>query len=384
MRMKRNQILYRLTILLCMSVIWFAAVYPASAMKASHGSRRQTLSAYSQKAVLITLNGPRNGASVSISNRKIQKWWDHYTKKKARKSANNKEKTRPKPVTLSWKAAKGGNYSYTVVISKSADLKSPIIAKTKKTSLNVWRLERNRTYYWQVKGSAAGKTIESAIYHFNTKDCARVLMVGGVKNIRDLGGYQTEDGRRVRQGRVYRSAQLNKTTKKGKKILRKSLKIKTDFDLRKKGEGGAGKKSPVLKNYINIRGMNYSKLWKNKKSRRAVVREMRVFANPDNYPIIFHCTYGRDRTGTLALVLNGLLGVSKEDLIKDYELTFFSGCSGNKTDAKKRIKKFRKMYKYLKGYKDKNKPLSYNIEEYLLDNGMRQVEIDSIKKIMLE
>lgn len=46
---------------------------------------------------------------------------------------------------------------------------------------------------------------------------------------------------------------------------------------------------------------------------------LRVFANPDNYPIIFHCRGGADRTGSLAFILNALQGVSEADLIKDYE-----------------------------------------------------------------
>ena len=41
--------------------------------------------------------------------------------------------------------------------------------------------------------------------------------------------------------------------------------------------------------------------------------------------IYFHCRIGTDRTGTLAYILEGLLGVSEEDRVDDYELSFFSG-----------------------------------------------------------
>ena len=48
-------------------------------------------------------------------------------------------------------------------------------------------------------------------------------------------------------------------------------------------------------------------------------------------PVYFHCTAGADRTGTLACVLEGLLGMSQSDIDKDYELTCFY--SGTGTDA---------------------------------------------------
>ena len=45
--------------------------------------------------------------------------------------------------------------------------------------------------------------------------------------------------------------------------------------------------------------------------------------NGDN--IFFHCTIGSDRTGTIAYFLEGLLGVSEEDRVEDYELSYFYG-----------------------------------------------------------
>ena len=41
-------------------------------------------------------------------------------------------------------------------------------------------------------------------------------------------------------------------------------------------------------------------------------------------PVYFHCIYGADRTGTLAFLLESLLGVGENELAKDYELTSFS------------------------------------------------------------
>ena len=55
-----------------------------------------------------------------------------------------------------------------------------------------------------------------------------------------------------------------------------------------------------------------------------------LLSEEKNYPVYFHCVWGADRTGTLAFLINGLLGVSYEDLVKDYEMTTFSH-SGKRT-----------------------------------------------------
>lgn len=47
-----------------------------------------------------------------------------------------------------------------------------------------------------------------------------------------------------------------------------------------------------------------------------------MFADFNNYPILFHCIYGADRTGTVAYLLEALCGAEENELIKDYELTF--------------------------------------------------------------
>ena len=45
----------------------------------------------------------------------------------------------------------------------------------------------------------------------------------------------------------------------------------------------------------------------------------------DNYSLLFHCRIGADRTGTLAYILEGLLGAPTEERYRDYELTVFFG-----------------------------------------------------------
>ena len=59
-----------------------------------------------------------------------------------------------------------------------------------------------------------------------------------------------------------------------------------------------------------------------------------ILAQETSYPLYFHCIHGADRTGTLAVLIEGLLGVSEEDIVKDYELTSFNSKSGQRLRGK--------------------------------------------------
>jgi protein tyrosine/serine phosphatase len=53
----------------------------------------------------------------------------------------------------------------------------------------------------------------------------------------------------------------------------------------------------------------------------AFVRALEELTVADNYPLIFNCFFGKDRTGVLAALVLGCLGVSREQIIADYALT---------------------------------------------------------------
>ncbi|KAJ2451469.1 hypothetical protein EV183_003603 [Coemansia sp. RSA 2336] len=48
---------------------------------------------------------------------------------------------------------------------------------------------------------------------------------------------------------------------------------------------------------------------------------MRIFADPCAYPILFHCQHGKDRTGIIAMLLLGILGVDDRIIAEDYSLS---------------------------------------------------------------
>lgn len=317
---------------------------------------------------------PGDGETVNITNDTILKWWNNYKKYSSAKNKKVKELSIPNPVVLKWKSGHG---RCRVMVSLYPDFRKCDTYYSYDGKMKPYNLFRNQTYYWQVV-NAAGDT--SGTHYFRTSNVARIIRIPGVTNVRDLGGYKTKSGKYVRQGLLYRGGELDHVTKRGERILVNGLKIHTDLDLRH-GEGSVGKKTTRIPKYIHAKGTTYLKILYRKDRKHRLIRNVKILANPKNYPVYFHCVHGRDRTGTLAFVINGLLGVSKKDLYRDYELTYMTKSGSSK--AKARTKDFDKMYNQMKGYKNKKKSLSYNIERYLLDNGVTKKEIRSIKNILL-
>ncbi len=108
--------------------------------------------------------------------------------------------------------------------------------------------------------------------------------------------------------------------------LMNDLKVKSDLDLRGDWETFGMLFSPISRdvNWFHYETISGYQGCVGPVGRACQTLNFSVFAKDENYPIVFHCIGGTDRTGTLAYLLNGLLGVDKEDLIRDYEMSFIS------------------------------------------------------------
>ena len=197
-------------------------------------------------------------------------------------------------------------------------------------------LLRNTTYYWRVNGGACRR--------FTTADEIRLLRVDGSGNVRDLGGGKTADGYRIKQGCVYRGGGLEKgytwyeLTARGKYEMEQTLAVRTEIDLRGDvfgkltsspiGERVAYELLPISA-YGGVFNATIAEDHIRPKADvpceaegfAAFRRIFELLADKSNYPIYFHCTAGADRTGTLAMLIEAVLGVSPEDMYIDYVLT---------------------------------------------------------------
>ena len=161
----------------------------------------------------------------------------------------------------------------------------------------------------------------------------------GLCNFRDVGGYPTVDGRVVRRGLLYRSDALHRMTPADVGTVC-VLEIATVIDLRAPDEV-----AHVGTGLIDDLGARYHNL----PTRPAVLTEpvtdsppasaaehyfgylaegrtcfggvVETFADPASFPAVFFCNAGKDRTGAVAAMVLGLLGVDDETVAADYART---------------------------------------------------------------
>jgi len=74
-------------------------------------------------------------------------------------------------------------------------------------------------------------------------------------------------------------------------------------------------------NQFTCIGQTYSFVARFEEYGKAIVEALKIFAESRNYPLVFHCSAGKDRTGILAAILLSTIGVVEEDVIHDYILS---------------------------------------------------------------
>jgi len=177
----------------------------------------------------------------------------------------------------------------------------------------------------------------------------RKLTFEGVYNFRDLGGYQTRDGRTVKSGVLYRSDNLAQLTDSDIQSIG-SLNLKRIVDFRSQwerdkepdrlpeGESIEIVPMPVDFSAPEIKSVGDEFVAAGGKTdagaflieiNKALVRDnlglykefVHALAESSNLPLLFHCTSGKDRTGLAAAIVLLALGVPKETVMEDYLLS---------------------------------------------------------------
>jgi len=177
----------------------------------------------------------------------------------------------------------------------------------------------------------------------------RHISLDGQTNFRDLGGYETADGRVVKWGEIFRSGELPRLSDKdldrlGLLSIRTVINFLTPAETEARGKdrlpdgvqeialpiAGGGDDLALLVLEARKTG-DFSGVPPelNEDIHRILIRDasaeyaalLRVAANPANRPLIFHCSHGVHRTGTAAAILLSTLGVPWETVREDYLLS---------------------------------------------------------------
>ena len=332
----------------------------------------------------VSAISPAVGSTVVLANDTVYSWYQKFDGTSLTvPPVSHQDLYYPVPVTFEWACREEADY-YLVYISTDENMEDAISFVTNCTDLQIENLFVGTKYYWQVDAVCGNETLRSKVFTFTTANSPRTVNVEGVSNFRDIGGFPAGDGYRIKQGMIYRGAKLENITEKGKNTFLYELGIKTDYDLRTPGEGGAGVKSPISDSlkYYNFDGRYYcgSKGITTEENKKIVADEVRVFADPDNYPVYIHCSLGRDRTGTIVFILQALCGVGKNDLYADYEMSMFS--VAGTTDNANPWADIQGVRSYINGYDGAT--FAEKTENYLLSCGITAEEIASIRSILIE
>jgi len=170
-----------------------------------------------------------------------------------------------------------------------------------------------------------------------TLDRRRALF-SGVKNLRDLGGYRTESGRTMRWRQVFRSDSPHNFTPNDLEIF-DAMDIRVVYDLRRTAER---EEDPGPRPCVHVelpshpvfatdpdtlRNRDHGERWLFEDycgmldvAGPVFGRLFEEFAESDG-PVMFHCMGGKDRTGITAALLLSCLGVDRQTVLDDYELT---------------------------------------------------------------
>ncbi|MBO4251679.1 MAG: tyrosine-protein phosphatase [Clostridia bacterium] len=307
------------------------------------------------------------------------------------------EQSKPLPVIINSPSSENLN-DRVIVLSEDINFTEFKTIDVVGEETEIYNLKTGTTYYYKLQGEYCGKIFSTEAQSFTTDaGLPRFIDCDGITNMRDLGGYTVADGT-IRQGLVYRCARLNNSdtntvhpiiTETGIETMR-YLGIKTEIDLRstdywdvekKMNEVGGLTDASVIGDDINYYQcpMHLSSGLNSSVNYPSIKKVFEYLSERSNYPIIYHCTIGTDRTGFISYLLNGLLGVQKETLLRDYLFSNFGYIEESRS-----VNSIANLYVNMLDSQS-GSTLSEKIENYLVNTvNVSESTIRRIKSILID
>ena len=158
------------------------------------------------------------------------------------------------------------------------------------------------------------------------------VLSGQVVNARDLGGVALNNGGTSVCGRLYRGGPLTQVAVDDCAAFDR-LGVRTVIDLRTDAERLASPNALCVQQQALLvnapmpvpYSVSPADYIADLNTYASVAAAFDVLGDEMAYPIYFHCTYGRDRTGVLAAVILSAVGVTRDDILTEYQLSAISG-----------------------------------------------------------
>ena len=261
--------------------------------------------------------------------------------------ANGNDLSAPEGIKLRFEDVETASKYYVQVAESEAALASATVREATEKVYKFQNAKLGTKYYYRAATSEAALA-SATVKNITTTDVApRVCYVPDVLNFRDIGGWDSSlvANGKIKQGLYFRCAQLNgaagSTTSKldsaGKGLAAlKELGIKVDIDMRDKANQPSNGVSPANTadwpfTFVSAAVPSGSEpvrweggTYQGTNIAQQYVTIFNALANCDTAPALLHCTYGADRTGIVTFFLEALLGMSEEDMTRDYLWTQFT------------------------------------------------------------
>lgn len=176
----------------------------------------------------------------------------------------------------------------------------------------------------------------------------RHIKITEISNFRDIGGLNTQDGKKIKWGKIYRSGNLSRL-QKSEFVKFNSLQIKTVIDLRTEAEIEEKHDHlpekidyfsiPIVSDQGDIMGQMKGKVLRGEITEAEskmlmeefytkcvienipLLKEIILKIVTSETPILYHCSAGKDRTGIVTAILLSILNVDRETIINEYLLS---------------------------------------------------------------
>ena len=271
--------------------------------------------------------------STNLENAVVRKYLSEVTYTEASPSVIGKyyltppvRRDQPKPVII---PVPKSDQSLTLTLAATDDYAHATTATypAGTTQCEVQNLIPSRDYFYKVE-TPDGVLLTKGQFH--TDGMLRMIQVSSISNVRDLGGWTNCDGNRIRYGKLFRGSEMNvgQVLNANDKKKMQALNINAEIDLRSSGNAKGYTTISALGSDIQFHFADLNR-WDDYSLQLDVTKWSKAFKFlvrnvNEGTPLYFHCQAGADRTGCLSQMIEGLLGLSRDQMYHDYELTSLS------------------------------------------------------------